>query len=61
MENLPNSPRVISKTEVISDSLVALGTEAAIEGILSSFSQNQQQNEANGLTEGVDNGETTEG
>jgi hypothetical protein len=121
MENLPNSPRVISKTEVtenlvrgllgdqdefrsarsilkhgqkdrlmeamasyplldsqfdetepelrsalsiwkrISDSLVALGTEAAIEGILSSFSQNQQQNEANGLTEGAANGETTEG
>jgi hypothetical protein len=45
----------------ISDSLVALGTEAAIEGILASFSQNQQQNEANGLTEGVVNVETTEG
>ncbi len=42
----------------ISDSLVALGTEAAIEGILASFSQNQQQNEANGLTEGVANVET---
>lgn len=45
----------------ISDSLVALGTEAAIEGILASFSQNQQQNEANGLTEGATNVETTEG
>jgi hypothetical protein len=41
----------------ISDSLVALGTEAAIEGILASFSKNQQQNEADGLTEGVANGE----
>lgn len=45
----------------ISDSLVALGTEAAIEGILASFSQNQQNNEANGLTEGEANGEATEG
>lgn len=46
----------------ISDSLVALGTEAAIEGILASFSQNQQQNEANGLTEEIVNVETsTEG
>lgn len=42
----------------ISDSLVALGTEAAIEGILAGFSQNQQQNEANSLTEGEANGET---
>lgn len=41
----------------ISDSLVALGTEAAIEGILAGFSQNQQQNEANGLTQGEANGE----
>lgn len=45
----------------ISDSLVALGTEAAIEGILASFANNQQTNEANGLTEGVTNGEATEG
>lgn len=45
----------------ISDSLVALGTEAAIEGILAGFSQNQQQNETNGLTEGEANGETVEG
>ena len=45
----------------ISDSLVALGTEAAIEGILAGFSTNQQQNEANGLTEGAANVETTEG
>jgi hypothetical protein len=45
----------------ISDSLVALGTEAAIEGILASFSNNQQQNEANGFTEGETNVETTEG
>lgn len=45
----------------IQDSLVALGTEAAIEGILAGFSHNQQQNETNGLTEGVTNGEATEG
>ena len=45
----------------ISDSLVALGTEAAIEGILASFSQNQQNNEASTLTEGENNVETTEG
>ena len=45
----------------IIDSLVALGTEAAIEGILASFANNQQNNEANGLTEGVTNGETAEG
>jgi hypothetical protein len=45
----------------ISDSLVALGTEAAIEGILASFSNNQQQNEAAGLTEGVESVQTTEG
>jgi hypothetical protein len=42
----------------VSDSLVALGTEAAIEGILAGFSHNQQQNEANGETEGGANGET---
>jgi hypothetical protein len=42
----------------ISDSLVALGTEAAIEGILNGFTQNQQNNESNGLTEGATNGET---
>ena len=40
----------------ISDSLVALGTEAAIEGIINSFANNQQQNEAEGLTEGETNG-----
>lgn len=40
----------------ISDSLVALGTEAAVEGIINSFANNQQQNELNGGT----NGETTE-
>lgn len=45
----------------IADSLVAIGTEAAIEGILASFSQSQQQNEANGLTQGDANGEATEG
>jgi len=45
----------------VSDSLVALGTEAAIEGILASFANNQQTNEANGLTEGATNGEATEG
>lgn len=45
----------------VSDSLVALGTEAAIEGILASFANNQQNNEANGLTEGAANGEATEG
>lgn len=45
----------------IQDGLVALGTEAAIEGIIGSFANNQQENEANGLTEGVSNGETTEG
>jgi hypothetical protein len=45
----------------ISDSLVALGTEAAIEGILNGFAQNQQNNENNGLTQGEANGETTEG
>lgn len=42
----------------ISDSLVALGTEAAIEGIINGFAKNQQQNEAEGLTEGVTNVET---
>jgi hypothetical protein len=42
----------------ISDSLVALGTEAAIEGILASFSKNQQENEAASLNEGATNGET---
>lgn len=116
MENLPNAPKVVSKTEVtetlvrgllgdqdefrnarsilkhgqkdrlmeamatyplvdsqfdeaepelrsalsiwkrISDSLVALGTEAAIEGILNGFTQNQQANELNGLTQGENNG-----
>jgi flagellar motor component MotA len=45
----------------ISDSLVALGTEAAIEGIINGFAKSQQQNEANSLTEGVANVETTEG
>jgi hypothetical protein len=45
----------------ISDSLVALGTEAAIEGIINGFARNQQQNEADGLTEGASNVETTEG
>ena len=42
----------------INDSLVALGTEAAIEGIINGFAKNQQQNEADGLTEGVVNVET---
>lgn len=45
----------------ISDSLVALGTEAAIEGIINGFANNQQQNEANGLTNGGTDGESTEG
>ena len=45
----------------ISDSLVALGTEAAIEGIINGFAKSQQTNEANGLTEGENNVETTEG
>ena len=40
----------------ISDSLVALGTEAAIEGIINGFVNNN-----NTLTEGATNGETTEG
>jgi hypothetical protein len=60
----PSEPELRSALTIwkrISDSLVALGTEAAIEGILASFSQNQQQNEANGLTEGAANGEATEG
>lgn len=35
----------------ISDSLVALGTEAAIEGILASFEKNQQHNEQQGVTD----------
>jgi flagellar motor component MotA len=43
----------------ISDSLVALGTEAAIEGIINGFSREQQQNELNGLM-GGENGETKE-
>lgn len=33
----------------ISDSLVALGTEAAIEGILAGFEKNQQNNELQGV------------
>jgi hypothetical protein len=40
----------------ISDSLVAIGTEAAIEGILNGFAQSQKNNELNGLTEGEENG-----
>jgi hypothetical protein len=35
-----------------------LGTEAAIEGILNGFVQNQQTNEAEGLTQGAQNVET---
>lgn len=57
----PNLRIAMTVWKRICDSLVALGTEAAIEGILAGFSQNQQQNEANGLTEGVTNVEATEG
>jgi hypothetical protein len=41
----------------ISDGLVALGTEAAIEGIINSFVKENN----NSLTQGETNGETTEG
>lgn len=60
-ESEPELRSAITIWKRIQDSLVALGTEAAIEGILASFANNQQENEANGLTEGVSNGETTEG
>lgn len=45
----------------ISDSLVALGTEAAIEGIINGLVNNQQQNNTNTLTNGEANVESTEG
>lgn len=58
-ETEPQLRSAITIYKRIADSLVALGTEAAIEGILNSFSNNQQQNEANGLIEGETNGENT--
>jgi hypothetical protein len=60
-ESEPELRSALTIWKRISDSLVALGTEAAIEGIINSFANNQQQNEANGLTDGGANGETTEG
>jgi hypothetical protein len=54
-ESEPELRSAITIWKRISDSLVALGTEAAIEGILDSFAKNQQKNEAEGLTNGVDN------
>jgi hypothetical protein len=60
-ESEPELRSAITIWKRIQDGLVALGTEAAIEGILASFSQSQQTNEANGLTEGAANGEATEG
>jgi hypothetical protein len=57
-ESEPELRSALSIWKRICDSLVALGTEAAIEGILNGFAQNQQINEANGLTQGVENGET---
>jgi hypothetical protein len=60
-ESEPELRSALTIWKRISDSLVALGTEAAIEGIINSFANNQQQNEANGLTDGGTNGETTEG
>lgn len=60
-ESEPELRTAITIWKRIQDGLVALGTEAAIEGIIASFANNQQENEANGLTEGVSHGETTEG
>ena len=55
-ESEPQLRTALSIYKRISDSLVALGTEAAIEGILAGFEKNQQQNEL----EGVSNVESTE-
>ena len=45
----------------ISVSLVALGTVSTNARTSNGFARSQQQNEANGLTEGASNVETTEG
>lgn len=57
-ESEPELRSAVTIWKRISDSLVALGTEAAIEGILEGFAKNQQQNEADGLTNGENNGKT---
>lgn len=49
-ESEPDLRTALAIYKRISDSLVALGTEAAIEGILAGFEQNQQQNELQGVT-----------
>jgi hypothetical protein len=54
-ESEPELRSALSIWKRISDSLVAIGTEAAIEGIVSSFANNQQTNESNGLTNGEEN------
>lgn len=54
-ESEPELRTAMTVWKRISDSLVALGTEAAIEGIINSFAKNQQQNEEQGLTEGESN------
>ena len=57
-ESEPELRSALSTWKRICDSLVALGTEAAIEGILNGFVQNQQTNEAEGLTQGAQDVET---
>jgi hypothetical protein len=47
----PDLRTAISIWKRMSDSLVALGTEAAIEGILGNFAKNQQQNESGEVTD----------
>lgn len=47
----PEMRKSIAIFKRISDSLVALGTEAAIEGILASFEKNQQANEQQGVND----------
>lgn len=49
-ESEPELRTALTVYKRISDSLVALGTEAAIEGILAGFEKNQQQNELEGVT-----------
>jgi hypothetical protein len=49
-EEEPELRTALSIYKRISDSLVALGTEAAIEGILAGFEKNQQLNELQGVT-----------
>jgi hypothetical protein len=60
-ESEPELRSALAIWKRISDSLVAIGTEAAIEGIVNNFANNQQKNEATGLTEGEQDVETTEG